>query len=89
MAFASTDARILRGSHDDPVIDGELMPLALQVLLEILKTKLEVVHKILKAIRLEPNLRLGGLPTRRADDPLLESLLIAAPLTTLWFFAFT
>ncbi|ERM98944.1 hypothetical protein AMTR_s00114p00140340 [Amborella trichopoda] len=123
MALASTDVRLLKSSHDYPVINGELMPPDLQVLLDILKTKFEVMHKILEVIRPEPNLVqekmmtgqgdrcwliipfmvvgrmndlvnfnvqcLGKLPTCLADDHLLGSLLVATPLTTIWFFAFT
>ncbi|ERN02966.1 hypothetical protein AMTR_s00134p00072180 [Amborella trichopoda] len=33
--------------------------------------------------------RLGRLRTCRVDDPLLGSLLVVAPLTTLWSFSFT
>ncbi|ERN02957.1 hypothetical protein AMTR_s00134p00036480 [Amborella trichopoda] len=56
MALASTDIKVLKGSQDDPVTNSELVPPDLQGLLEILKTRFEVVHKILKVIMFETNL---------------------------------
>ncbi|ERN10974.1 hypothetical protein AMTR_s00160p00035040 [Amborella trichopoda] len=116
MALTSTSIQALKGSHDDPMIDSELVPLDLHGFFEILKTKFKPVHKILKVIRPEPNLVhwkmmtgcgdccwpmtlfmvvasnfnvqiLGVSSTCPADDHPLGSLLIVAPLTTIWFVA--
>ncbi|ERM98806.1 hypothetical protein AMTR_s00093p00092400 [Amborella trichopoda] len=120
MALASTGVRVLKGSHDDPIINGEHVPLDS---LGVLKTESRAMHKILQVIKPEPSLVhqrmmagregscgsiiffmmvgqmnnlfyfniqcFGGLPTCRARDFLLRFLLVAAPLTTSWFFAFT
>ncbi|ERN17235.1 hypothetical protein AMTR_s00044p00188090 [Amborella trichopoda] len=67
MALASTGIRVLKGSLDDPVINGELVPPDLQVLLEILKTKFKAMHKILKVIRPELNLIHQKMMTGHGD----------------------
>ncbi|ERN12783.1 hypothetical protein AMTR_s00043p00208100 [Amborella trichopoda] len=120
MALATTGIRVLKGSSDDHVIAGELVPPDLH---GVLKTESKAVHRILKVIWPKPNLVhqnmmtdcegfcwlviffmmvnqmsdlvnfnvqcLGELSICRAGHFLLEFLLVAAPLTTIWFFAFT
>ncbi|ERN05674.1 hypothetical protein AMTR_s00006p00179660 [Amborella trichopoda] len=67
MALARTGVRVLKGSHDDPVINSELVPSDLRCLIEILKAKSKAVHKLLKVIRPEPNLVHQKMMTDRGD----------------------
>ncbi|ERN17291.1 hypothetical protein AMTR_s00037p00016740 [Amborella trichopoda] len=74
IALMGEDVRFRKGVDDGPALDSELEPSDLQSLFNILNAMYKSMHMILKC--------LGELPTCRADDPLLRSLLVAAPLTT-------